>query len=1034
MPAVPGSAGHLTTLGTFALTVDAASIPEPATKKARTLLVYLILNQLQVIPRERLLELLWPEAEPERARASLSTALWSVRKTLKGAGVDAEATIQSTNSALTWLRPVTSDVIEFRELAKAGDVKSKSRAVQLYGGDFLEDDYEEWSLSQRESLARQYEQLLADLLQSSPDVDVAHRLLSRDPYNEDAYVTLIDAQLESNRSFAAVDLIERCRKALAELGTKTSDAFDRKYANIDALLKPRARDFSLPMMGRNSEFELLWERVADLRDAAGSLTIVNGEPGIGKSTLLRQLAKAAGPAVPVHYVQAIGGDARPYGPWGRFYTEITGESFDNFLQTTARAPVALGSRIAQALKTGILLVIDDAQYFQAEAFEVFTQLVALARERHAAVVATRPERLTAIRMAVGKKEPLEIQLSPIARADFNAGVEQATGLQQPLLADSVYARSLGQPLFFTEIFKSLLRDGLLERENSTWRYTGSSAPIDIPETLRTAIENRLRSRGNAANEIACILALDPDASLSDFTSVTQASEESVIDSLDELLVTQVIEESNVGPHYRFSHDLLREVAATLLSRPNRQRFHRRFAEHLQGAVAQNSNARLAGHFAGCDEHEAAAQSYLAAARDALEVQAWQRAVEYSNEALSHCAHLAPSSVHSATAAAIGCEKAQALSDGLEFNQAVAVASQALMAAESAGQPQLIARALLARTYPIAAQGEGAQTLFEIRRAQELAQFCGDAKIELRALQLQTAVEFDLFHFDDAAASSAKGYRSAIEQQEWLTAGVMLHYTVVIDAARWHFQSSALAAEKAAEIVRRGGRSAQASHYVATARLAYLLDDRNTASALVGEGVRLLSEFREHPEPHRQVEISATLLDLYLSYLNGLFALHAGDANGALAFAEHALEASNGRLSVARVLAIECLLARNGPQDLQLAEKHFATLPKDYSPNALGFSSSGKTCAAVLAARRQDPAAAKVLSDALDEVERNAAVRPLNCDMICERLRDAAASIGDDAVASRAEKLQREYALRRQSAAGPRWQRGAFLHLGARPPV
>jgi DNA-binding SARP family transcriptional activator len=40
------------------------------------------------VPRERVLETFWPEADPQRARQSVKTATWSIRRALRGAACD----------------------------------------------------------------------------------------------------------------------------------------------------------------------------------------------------------------------------------------------------------------------------------------------------------------------------------------------------------------------------------------------------------------------------------------------------------------------------------------------------------------------------------------------------------------------------------------------------------------------------------------------------------------------------------------------------------------------------------------------------------------------------------------------------------------------------------------------------------------------------------------------------------------------------------------------------------------------------------
>src|ERR1700736_4064566 len=134
---------RLKALGSFGLWVGETQIPEPATRKARAVLVYLALNAGTPVAREKLLDLLWPEADPERARASLSTALWAIRKLLRGAGVDGGEFIDSNNTAITWSSHGEVDAVEFSRLARSGDAGAREAAIALYAGDFLTDDYDD---------------------------------------------------------------------------------------------------------------------------------------------------------------------------------------------------------------------------------------------------------------------------------------------------------------------------------------------------------------------------------------------------------------------------------------------------------------------------------------------------------------------------------------------------------------------------------------------------------------------------------------------------------------------------------------------------------------------------------------------------------------------------------------------------------------------------------------------------------------------------------------------------------------------------
>jgi DNA-binding SARP family transcriptional activator len=111
----------LDTLGTYVLRIDGHAVGSPATQKARALLAYLVMHQGTEVARERLFELFWPEAEPERARNSLRTALYSIRRGLREAGADVEAILVANKSTVRWTLDTEFDVARLTALAESAD-------------------------------------------------------------------------------------------------------------------------------------------------------------------------------------------------------------------------------------------------------------------------------------------------------------------------------------------------------------------------------------------------------------------------------------------------------------------------------------------------------------------------------------------------------------------------------------------------------------------------------------------------------------------------------------------------------------------------------------------------------------------------------------------------------------------------------------------------------------------------------------------------------------------------------------------------
>jgi predicted ATPase len=119
--------------GGFTFDIGSASMSRFRSRQTASLLAYLVIHQSQRIPRGRLLELLWPETSPEKARHNLSVALSSLRSTLG----DAKTLIGSNHSAVWLTEPVPTDLHEFQRACPA-------RKLQLYAGPLLEGFYESW--------------------------------------------------------------------------------------------------------------------------------------------------------------------------------------------------------------------------------------------------------------------------------------------------------------------------------------------------------------------------------------------------------------------------------------------------------------------------------------------------------------------------------------------------------------------------------------------------------------------------------------------------------------------------------------------------------------------------------------------------------------------------------------------------------------------------------------------------------------------------------------------------------------------------
>ncbi|HEX9386267.1 MAG TPA: winged helix-turn-helix domain-containing protein, partial [Anaerolineales bacterium] len=135
-------------LGPFSMTIGDLTVKLP-TSRGLSLLKYLLLHHKQSIPREVLMDIFWPDAEPETARNNLNVAMHSLRRALRALIFLPVIVFEAGAYGLEPNLQVWLDVAEFERCVKAGQrLEARSQttaalteyetAVSLYQGDFLE--------------------------------------------------------------------------------------------------------------------------------------------------------------------------------------------------------------------------------------------------------------------------------------------------------------------------------------------------------------------------------------------------------------------------------------------------------------------------------------------------------------------------------------------------------------------------------------------------------------------------------------------------------------------------------------------------------------------------------------------------------------------------------------------------------------------------------------------------------------------------------------------------------------------------------
>ncbi|PKM82895.1 MAG: hypothetical protein CVU89_01810 [Firmicutes bacterium HGW-Firmicutes-14] len=194
---------HVSCFGVFRVFVNGTEISPSQwkTKKAENLFKFLIINRGQH-PKERVIEAIWPESEPQLGNASLRMALTHVRKALNLNQHPDDSLI--LKRGMIYFNPqieLYGDYELFTEIAQGISEKDDSgqetlnlieQAVKLYRGDFLPDNlYDDWTANLRKQLYRLYLQVLvkqADACRRRGKLDAAikagRRCLELEPADE----------------------------------------------------------------------------------------------------------------------------------------------------------------------------------------------------------------------------------------------------------------------------------------------------------------------------------------------------------------------------------------------------------------------------------------------------------------------------------------------------------------------------------------------------------------------------------------------------------------------------------------------------------------------------------------------------------------------------------------------------------------------------------------------------------------------------------------------------------------------------------
>ena len=420
--------------------------------------------------------------------------------------------------------------------------------------------------------------------------------------------------------------------------------------------------------GRTHEVGLLLDRWDQAKAGEGQVVLVSGEPGIGKSRIVRafreriegdtyrrilyqcsphhehsalfpaiqQLEKAAGfvpgessdekldkletvlrAAMPeieqmaplIAALLSIPADAR-YGP-----------SMMSSGQQRAATLLALQDQlIGLASHEPVLFVLEDAHWVDPTTVEMITTILSrLIDQRIMMLITHRPE----------WQDPFQsfgqitrLNLSRLSRAQVAAIVRDIAGRDAPEEAITrVVERTDGIPLFVEELTKAVAEAGF------------DLSDDEVPATLQASLMARLDRLG-PAKEIAQVGSVIGREFDRDLLAQTLDRNDDLDDALETLISSQLIFRTrrDGDDTYTFKHALVQDIAYDSLLRPRRQALHLAIASALAGSEAPVAEV-LARHFELGGDRPQAFEWARRASIDAAKRSAQPETVAHSANAL-----------------------------------------------------------------------------------------------------------------------------------------------------------------------------------------------------------------------------------------------------------------------------------------------------------------------------------------------------------------------------------------------------------------
>jgi diguanylate cyclase (GGDEF)-like protein len=374
-------------------------------------------------------------------------------------------------------------------------------------------------------------------------------------------------------------------------------------------------------VGRKDETRRLVKLLESTLDSGTAMVAVNGEAGVGKSTLVRQLA----PELRLRAGSLVAGRCfetdvkRPYAPWAEALSAVnqlgvggmrTWKELPRLIPELGEASGAaaqhkyvLFDEVVDFLRSAaatrpLVIVLDDMQWADTASWDLLEHvLTALDRDRILIALTVRTEDaeksvLERMRRLSRDERYSEIALRRLNEREVAIWLDHVFAHQDidPAILPLLHRYTEGNPFLTTQILRTLLDDRLVQFTAGRWELR-SRGDIQLPAAVAGLMERRLERLSPDTRRLLATAAVIGRVFDIDLACAAGAgTEDELLDAIDEGVEHAVLEPVGTGGStYSFTHSLLVNAVAASINGRRLSRIHERVALALE----THSPSRLA---------------------------------------------------------------------------------------------------------------------------------------------------------------------------------------------------------------------------------------------------------------------------------------------------------------------------------------------------------------------------------------------------------------------------------------------------------